>query len=300
MQSHSISAFVLICFGVAALPAYGADPYLKDAITAPPKSSKTSFAPPISNTAHSDTATLVFTSAPRETALEGQQIYGPIATYLSKALGKQVTYRHPGTWGAYRSEMLKGSYDIVFDGPHLNSYRAERLNHNVLVKLPGRHEFVIIVRKDDKFTSISQMGGRTFCSHAPPNLGALILISQFDNPARQPAILPTDGWDKIYEGVSSGRCAGGILPMANLKKLDANESVRVIFKTPGLPNQAFSAGPRLTAQEQTKIAAALTAPEAAQATEKLRAAFKADELLSAHNAEYSGIANYLRNEWGYY
>ena len=75
---------------------------------------------------------------------------------------------------------------------------------------------------------------------------------------------------------------------------------RVLFKTTALPNQAFSAGPRLTADEKVRLAAALTAPEAAAATEKLRAAFKAEQLVATNYAEYHGIAQYLSSEWGHY
>ncbi len=293
---HLLSAVAVLSFsGMALTPAQSADS----------KNTRASFAPPgdatnISIPQSSDPDVLVFTSPPRETVEEGQRIYAPIAAYLSKAIGKTIIYRHPGTWGAYRSEMLKGSYDLIFDGPHFNSYRAEKLNHNILVKLPGRHEFVVIVRKDEKYATVSQMGGRRFCSHAPPNLGALVLLSQFDNPARQPYIVPTDGWDKIYEGVVSGQCSGGILPLANLQKLDKNGAMKVIHKTAPMPNQAFSAGPRLSIEEQAKIAMALTSPNAVGPTEKLRSTFKGEQLISASNTEYNGIAQYLRAEWGYY
>lgn len=244
---------------------------------------------------------LVFTAPPRETPETGIEIYQPVADYLSQAIGKKVRYKHPGTWGVYRTEMLKGSYDIIFDGPHFNSYRLEKLSHNILVKIPERHEFTVIVRKDKPFQTVSQMAGRTFCTHAPPNLGTLVLLSQFDNPSRQPVIINSKGWETIYNGVISGKCVGGVLPMANLKKYDRNNQTRVVFKTAAMPNQAFSAGPRVSLEDQMKLAQALASPDAAAATEKLRAAYKVgDGFALASNQEYHGLAEYLRNEWGYY
>lgn len=244
---------------------------------------------------------IVFTAPPRESPEEAQAIYQPIAEYLSQVIGKKVMYKNAGTWGVYRTEMLKGGYDLVFDGPHFNSYRMEKLNHNILVKIPERHEFVAIVRKDQNISSLSQMAGRTFCAHAPPNLGTLVLLTQFDNPARQPVILSTNGWDNIYQGVMSGKCMGGVLPMANLKKFDRSGNMKVVFKTPAMPNQAFSAGPRISAEDQMKITQALISPNATAITAKLRATYKAgDSLALANNQEYQGLAEYLRNEWGYY
>ena len=245
---------------------------------------------------------LVFTAPPRETPEAGEEIYQPVATYLSQVIGKKVRYKHPGTWGVYRTEMLKGSYDIIFDGPHFNSYRMEKLSHNILVKIPERHEFTVIVRKDKtSFQNIQQMAGRTFCTHAPPNLGTLVLLGQFDNPSRQPVIINTKGWEQIYEGVISGKCVGGVLPALNLKKYDKTGQTRIVFKTQAMPNQAFSAGPRVSLEDQTRMARALSSPDAAAATEKLRAAYKVgDSFALASNQEYQGLAVYLRNEWGYY
>ena len=245
---------------------------------------------------------IVFTAPPRETLEEATEIYKPVADFLSKTLGKRVEYTYPGTWGVYRTEMLKGGYDIVFDGPHFNSYRMEKLSHNILVKIPERHEFTVIVKKDQaEFRNLKQMAGRTFCTHAPPNLGTLVLLSQFDNPSRQPMIINTKGWDKIYAGVISGKCVAGVLPALNLKKYDQAGLTRIIYKGQAMPNQAFSAGPRVTPEDQEKIAHALVSPEAGQATAKLRTAYKVgDSFALANNQEYRGLAEYLRNEWGYY
>jgi len=248
-----------------------------------------------------DQEALIFTAPPHETPEAGIEMYKPVAEYLSKAIGKKVVYKHPGTWGVYRTEMLKGSYDIVFDGPHFNSYRMENLSHNILVKIPERHEFTVIVRKDQNITSLQQMAGRTFCAHPPPSLGTLVLLSQFDNPSRQPAIINTKGWDNIYEGVVSGKCAGGVLPALDLKKLDYAGLTKVVFKTAAMPNQAFSAGPRVSTEDQARIAQALVSPAAATATAKLRDAYKVgDGFALANNQEYKGLASYLKNEWGYY
>jgi ABC-type phosphate/phosphonate transport system substrate-binding protein len=244
---------------------------------------------------------LVFTAPPRETPEQGKEIYQPIAEYLSKVIGKKIVYQHPGTWGVYRTEMLKGSYDLIFDGPHFNSYRMDKLHHNILAKIPERHEFVVIVRKEQKFSALSQMAGYTFCTHAPPNLGTLVLLSQFDNPARQPVIVNTKGWENIYDGVLNGKCVGGVLPLANLQKYDRTGATRMVFKTQAMPNQAFSAGPRISLEDQAKIATALTSPDAAGPTAKLRSVYRVgDSFALANNQEYRGLATYLRNEWGYY
>lgn len=249
------------------------------------------------------TQVLVFTSPPRETAEEGEQLYGPIAAYLSRVTGKKVVYRHPGTWGLYRTEMINGNYDIIFDGGHFADYRAQRLGHHIVAKMPELQEFAIIVRKDDKASSVEELAGQTMCAPPPPNQGALLMLSQFNDPARQPIVVPitSNFWKVVYEGVVSGRCRGGVLVVANLNQLDKDGAVKIVMKTPPQPNQAFTVGPRVTPEERAKIAAALVAPEAAKPTEKLRERFRiGDSFVAANNAEYAGLSDVLKREWGFF
>ena len=58
-------------------------------------------------------APLIFAASPRETPAEGLEVYQPMLDYLSKAIGKKIVYRHPGTWGVYRTEMVRGAYDLT-------------------------------------------------------------------------------------------------------------------------------------------------------------------------------------------
>ena len=258
---------------------------------------------PVTNKSATTDSEIVFSAPPRESPSVGARRYQPIANYLSQVIGRKVVYKHPRTWGAYRTEMLKGDYDIVFDGPHFNSYRAERMKHNILAKIPIEHQFVIIVNKNNtRAKNVSEMAGRTFCTHAPPNLGTLSLLNHFQNPSRQPAIINTKGWKNIYRGVASGRCEGGILPMANLLKYDRDgKYVRALHVNQSIPNQAFSAGPRLSKQEQQRIASALVSDSASNATSELRSAYRVgNHFAPAKNSEYLGVSEFLKNEWGYF
>lgn len=245
-------------------------------------------------------APLVFSAPPRENTGESRQIYEPIARHLTQVLGRPVVYEHPGTWGVYRTRMLKGAYDIVFDGPHFNSYRADRLGHEILARLPGHTQFAVVARHDLVFKGVDRMGGRTFCAFAPPNLGTLVLQSLFENPVRQPIIISRDSWQQIHDGVVSGRCDAGVLPITIWKQLNTREQTRQVFVSDELPGQAFSAGPRLSPGERQRVAAALLDADGLNATAPLRRAWKFNELRRAEKSDYAGLSNYLKWEWGFY
>lgn len=245
--------------------------------------------------------TLIFTAPPRETPEAGARIYQPVADYLSKVIGKPIVYQHPRSWGLYRTEMLMGRYDVVFDGPQFNGYRVEKLGHNMIAKLPEVRDMYIIVRKDEKLTAVSELAGRTVCTQVPPNLDGLVALMPFENPSQYPVIVPVKGREAIYQGVITGRCTGGVLPSPDLRTFDKDGvATRIVFKSQPVLDQAMSAGPRISPADQAKMAAAMVAPQAEEPTEKLRTRFRGgDRFYPATNAEYAAMAPLLKNEWGF-
>ncbi|HWR87440.1 MAG TPA: PhnD/SsuA/transferrin family substrate-binding protein [Acidiferrobacterales bacterium] len=246
---------------------------------------------------------LVLSAPPRDNPEEGAKRFAPFADYLSQTLGRKVVYRHPGTWGGYQSDMQRGDYDLVFDGPHFVSWRIEKLRHNVLVKLPGEFRYIGFVRADNtRIKDIEQFSGQPVCAHAPPNLGTMMLLSAFDNPSRQPSIVITNGYDNIYKGVQEGKCAVGMLPKKHLEKHDKDGTqTRVVYEYHPAPQQAFTAGTRVSIDEQARITKALMAPNAEAALASFREAYALDGwFVPAGNEEYVGLGAYLKPVQGFY
>ena len=246
---------------------------------------------------------LVLSAAPREPLEKAKAIYDPVAEYLTKVLGRKVVYKYAGNWGVYQGQMQKGAYDLAFDGAHFNGWRLEKLKHNVLLKIPNQLSFVVITKKTEtKINTVDQLSGRTVCAHAPPNLATLSLLKEFTNPSRQPVLMNTEGWNNIYRGVVEGRCIAGALPLKFVQTNDPEGAhARVIFKAATLPDNALSAGPRISPQEQTKIVQALLAPDGVAATQKMRDAYaRGRNFAPGDNAEYAKLGELLKSEWGYY
>lgn len=176
-----------------------------------------------------------------------------------------------------------------------------KLQHEPLVKLPGKLAFVVVTKKDNtQIESLKNIAGRTVCGLAPPNLATLTMQAQFDNPAREPIVVEVKSFKESYEGPFKGRCLAAVLRDSAHKNLDKDQATRVIFRSEGVVNQAFSAGPRFTPEDKEKIARALLAPEAKV---KLVAFFerynKDKDLLRASREEYANLAHLLKNVWGF-
>ncbi len=247
-------------------------------------------------------AELVFSAPPRGSFQEEVAIYQPIVELLSRVIGKKVTYQYSDNWLSYSKAMTEGNYDIVFDGPAFNGWRVERLSHTPLVKLPQDFIFVIITKADnDRVKQVKDLAGRMICAHAPPNLGTLTMLSQFDNPARQPVIIETKGWDNAYKAMMGGKCVATVVPITNLKKNDAGAKklTKTVYQHKAMPNQAISVGPRIAPELHKKIAQALLSEEGKQATVKLRAAYAGKDFVSTTRDEYAGLGDLLKTSLYY-
>lgn len=246
-------------------------------------------------------ADLTFTSAPRDSAEKEAQIFQPVVDLLTKATGQKVRFLHGDNYLVYQSEMRKGTYDIVFDGPHFVSWRMTKLEHVPLVKFPGNLDFVVAVKKTStKVNSLKDMGGRTMCAFPPPNLATLSVLFEFDNPTRQPMILETETFPQSYKDMVAGKCAGAILQKKLFETLDKDAQVaKAIFTSKPYPNQAFSAGPKVTPEMRERIVKALLSPEGAAATQKMRDVYKIQSLVPATVEEFQGLGVLLRDVWGF-
>jgi len=199
--------------------------------------------------------------------------------------------------------MVRGAFDLVFDGPRLNAYRIEKFQHEILVKLPGTFQFAIVARENPPFVfkGRPRLYGRRFCVPAPPNLGTLILLRLYDNPLRQPLIVSRPDFRSVHEWVIQGRCDAGVIPLAQLRRFDPQEKTRVLYFSAEMPNQALSAGPRVSRGERLRIIAALTGTDGLAITEPLRAAWGTHEgFVAAQRDEYADLSTCLRDQWGFY
>jgi len=240
-------------------------------------------------------AELILTAPPRESLDKGEKLYGPLAEHLTKLLGKDVVYQHPSNWLQYQRDLRKDVYDIVFDGPHFVSWRMSHLKHDVLVKLPGTLEFVVIVNDDDKgIKKLKDLIGKRICGIPPPNLATLTVIDQYPNPVRQPVIWGVKGgFMNVFREFSAGGCRAAVFRTTffdkKLTDLDRSNT-RVLFRSKALPNQAISVSTRVSSEAKEKIIKSLTKGNGMLAAKSISRRFggkKANPFINARENEYT-------------
>lgn len=240
---------------------------------------------------------LVLTAPPREKPAAGQKIYGPIAAHLSKSLGVNVVYKHPENWLKYQREMRNDKYDIVFDGPHFIAWRIAHLGHEALVKLPGKLQFMLVNKVDNKkLDHPDKLIGKKICGISPPNLSTLSVLDYYRNPVRQPVIKGIKGgMGKVYKSyVEKGMCDAAIFRTAffnkKLKEKQRN-NFKVLHMTQIMPNQGISVSKRLTQSQKDSLKTELTSGVAGIDSTKgiiKRFGGKAKSFIPAKSNEFDG------------
>ncbi len=255
-------------------------------------------APGIPATAINDAGNFIFGAPPGDGFEEEVAKYEPIAEHLSRVTGKRFVYRYSADWLSYSKNMAGGVYDVVFDGPAFTGWRIDRMSHTPLVKLPDDVVFVVITRADGGIGQLKHLAGHRVCTVAPPDVGALALLSQFNNPARQPMIVEAKSWQEAHKGLMDGKCTASIMSQRNLETIES-ETVKVVYRYRPLPNYAFSAGPRIAPEMKGKIRDALLSVSGKTATAKLRASHGAGDFVPATPAEYAGLGRLLKDSLYY-
>ena len=243
----------------------------------------------------------IFAFPPRESATGADDVYGPIADFLSKVTGKKFEVHYVDNFLTYESEMRKGMYDLVLDGPQFIDWRMVKQQHVPLARLDGNLVIGVAVNKErSRAKTMGDLDGHPICALSPPNLATLTMLDQFANPARQPYVVRIGNFKQGYDYMMSGRCEALAANLIVLKKLDqGHDKLAIIFKSKPLPNQGFSAGPRIPKDMQQKIAAALVSPEGQAATAKLRSKYGNKPLVASSTEEYDGLARLLKDVWGF-
>jgi ABC-type phosphate/phosphonate transport system substrate-binding protein len=226
-----------------------------------------------------------------------RQQYQPLADYLTRATGSEVTIvTKPNFFAHWDTVRRNRGYDLVLDDAHFTDYRVLKFSFVVLAKLPGTASYSLIVLQDNRVADPLELAGKTIASFGPPSIGAARLSAMFNNPSRRPTIVDVTTPNEGLELLRKGKVVAAMLPTSAVSEAVGHGRMRVIMTTEPTPQMALSVAPRVAAATRDKIRAALLEPAKAGA-----AAFPArlERFEPATAAMYANQARILRQYWGY-
>lgn len=242
-------------------------------------------------------AEYVIGASPGVAKEQGTQLAQSIAILLGRVTGDTFSYAPTTHWPGYIEAMRNSGFSLLFDEPHLVSWRLENQRHIPLVKLSGNMSFVIVARRDDEtIVQLTDVAGHTVCAGVPPALDGLILFEQFENPSRQPRIKSTRSAQEAHENLVQEECRAAVLPTAHYESLQNNgKPLRVLFLSRSFPNWTLSADNRVPALDEIREALLDPANGAEAIISEL---YPGARLLPANENEYKGLARLLEGFWG--
>lgn len=219
-------------------------------------------------------AEYLFTAPPRESAEKGKATYGQLVAELSRIIGAEVKYVHPGNWMAYKRKVKSGEYDFVFDGPHFVAWRLNNLDVTTLVKLPGTLSFILIANSSDAHIKVKEdLISRKICALPSPHLGTLTTYSMFPNQVRQPRFVTNKGgFKELMINFQSGKCDAAILRdtyFKNKVSKDIRQGLKIVARSKTMTNQGITISNRIDANTQKQIISFLTSEKGSVAAKSL-------------------------------
>jgi len=212
-------------------------------------------------------ADLIFSAPPRGTEAEERATYEPLVNAMSEAIGEKVQYVYARGFIEYSTQMQKGYYDIVFDGPHFSQWRVTNLNHTILVNLPEDLQFMVVTPLAmKKINTLSDLVLQSVCAQMTPQLGTLMLLQNFYDRVAEPKLHFVHGEDKVYSDFTGGKCTAAVLRDKTYYKMSQADrsSYKVVYNSPVAPNDAITANSKLTREQRIALIKLLTNPDTAK------------------------------------
>ncbi len=252
---------------------------------------------------------IIFSTAPTQSVEDTKKKYQPIADYLTKVIGREVKLVPAENFIEYSRALIDGKYDLVFDGPQFVAWRMARDNntrHKVLVKLPGKLRYVVVVRKDLNIASTRKLAGKKVCALASPNLLTLGFLKLFPNSSSTPVMTGIENFKKGLGCAINGRGVAVILRdkfwnKISQKKPRIKQELKLFYTAKeAWPHRAFSISSKVDSNTRSKIRRALLSTAALRPARQVLKQYKAKRFVPASSTEYAGYGKLLRPIWGFH
>jgi phosphonate transport system substrate-binding protein len=209
---------------------------------------------------------LSFAIVPQQSASKLARTWAPILDYLAQETGLAFEFRTAPDIPEFEARLAAGEYDIAYMNP---------LHYTVFSKTPGYRAFakarekrirgILVVRKDSRIRSPTELDGATIAFPAPGAFAASVLTRAYlagEGIAFTPRYVSSH--DSVYRAVAKGLypAGGGVLRTFDSMEPDIREQLRVLWTTQGYTPHAFAAHPRVPSDAAERLARAMVEMDA--------------------------------------
>lgn len=230
---------------------------------------------------------------------QAQEVYKPLIDYLSRTTGHRFQLVVSRNYHTYWRDLRNNSpVDFAFDDPHFVDFRIQRFGFVPVARNAQPTVYALLGQPELEGENVRALIGMPVACMPSPSLGFALLGEMYgNNPLAQPdirseAISWRDGVEMVFAGEVQGAMVPGYLA-------ETYYNLPTLARTRPLPGKAFTASPKVPAEDVASVAKALeTLHEDAELYDVL-AELGAPRFEPAKAAEYAGLEKILSGFYGY-
>ena len=198
---------------------------------------------------------------PQVPASELMRDWTPLLARLSQLTGCTLVLKLAASIPLFETELLAGVPDFAFLNPYHQVLAFRAQGYVPLVRNAQPLSGILVVRKDDPIQHVRELDGKEVAFPAPNALGASLylraLLAEREKVHVRPVYVQTHS--NVYRQVMLGKSAagGGVNQTLAQERDELRNGLRVLLETPGVAPHPFSAHPRVPADLQEAVGAAL-------------------------------------------
>lgn len=203
---------------------------------------------------------------PQQSPLKLMKVWTPIAQYLKKETGIDITLKIESSITNFEKVLYSGGYDFAYMNPYHYVVAHQKKAYQAKVRADKNLVGILVTRKDIDIHTPLDCKNKVFLFPAPNAFAATLLIKyellKFFNIElnEDGKFLYVNSHDSVYKGVSRGigDVGGGIeRTFQNLNDKETLNSLEVLYKTKAYPSHPFAFSSSLKEETIKKISKAI-------------------------------------------
>jgi hypothetical protein len=172
---------------------------------------------------------------PNYPAVQAQEIYKPLLSYLSKSTGHKFTLKTVNNYHAYWRDILANSpSDFTFEEVPYSDFRVKRFGYTPLVRVAESTQYSLLVSPENVSGGTNGLLAGTIVSMPSPSLSYLFLNELYPNPIAQPEIASSaQTWKDGVDIVFAQEARAAMVPIYIATQYPNLESVHLSRALPG-------------------------------------------------------------------
>jgi len=233
---------------------------------------------------------LVFGIVPQQSPIKLFKTWKPFIDHLSKSANIDIIFRTEKSIPEFEKKLYNGEYDIAYSNPYHYTIANKKQNHKAIARFDKQIVGILVVNKNSKINSISDVKNKEFLFPAPKAFAATIL-TKYDILNKQNYDIEksqkfkyVNSHDSVYLGVQRGigEVGGGIKRTFN--RFKNKDQLKIIYTTDKYPSHPISVSNSVDSKLIKKIEQALL-----DMPRELIVPINKKALIKTNNSEYSVV-----------